>query len=57
MNRCPWCRGLDTEPLDDDDAVSLGFCRTHLAEFLGLSVNGLDRADHELALDEFWSHN
>lgn len=43
---CLWCHDENTgyEPFDDDDA-EVELCRGHLAEFLGTSIDGLDRMD------------
>jgi len=43
--RCPWCND------DDTDEYSEKFCRAHLAEYEGLSVDELDRRDAEEAKD------
>jgi len=45
---CPWCQDInsDVEPEDDDDAEML-LCRGHLAEYTGVSLNGLDRMEDE----------
>jgi hypothetical protein len=40
--KCPWCNGSDN---DDPDPSTL--CRTHEAEYEGLSVAELDRRDDE----------
>lgn len=49
---CPWClhQNSNFEPFDSDDADA-SLCRTHVAEYEGLSLNGLDRADDEMARD------
>ena len=44
--QCPWCQEVET---DDPDTDKL--CRTHLAEYEGLSVDELDRRDREEAYD------
>jgi hypothetical protein len=42
---CAWCRGLDDfEPFDLDDADQT-LCLTHVAEYAGTSVTGLERMD------------
>lgn len=46
MASCPWCGPVvDSEP----DPTTL--CRTHAAEYFGLTVAELDRADQEAAAD------
>lgn len=53
-HKCPWCKdGLESsfEPEDDDDA-RMSLCRGHAAEFMGLSLDGLDRMESELAYDQ-----
>lgn len=40
-DECPWC--LD----EHDDEYSEKLCRTHLAEYEGLSVSELDRIEDE----------
>lgn len=49
---CPWCKSdmSDFEPEDDDDAV-MTLCRGHAAEFMGLSLDGMDRMDSEMLAD------
>lgn len=50
-DKCPWCHGNDYfEPADADDAEMI-LCRSHLAEYLGESLAGLDRADAEQMAD------
>jgi hypothetical protein len=47
MTTCPWCR-------DDDEAGERDpelLCRTHLAEYEGLSVDQMDRRDTEQAAE------
>jgi hypothetical protein len=39
---CVWCAGSD-----DDSPATDALCRSHLAEFYGLSQDQLDRADTE----------
>ena len=53
-NDCAWCadENSEFEPMDSDDA-DMNLCRGHVAEFEGLSLDGLDRADSELWKDEF----
>lgn len=46
--RCPWCAGSYS---DDDDPETL--CRTHLAEYEGLSVAELDRMEAEQAAEYY----
>lgn len=41
---CGWCAGSDFEPLDSDDAAGM-LCRGHVAEYEGLSLDGLDRME------------
>lgn len=48
--KCPWCDGSDYEPGDDIEAARL-LCRPHLAEYDGLSLDGLDRMEREQAAD------
>lgn len=43
-NRCPWC-------LDSTSEAEEGLCRTHQAEYEGLSEAELDRRDREELLD------
>jgi hypothetical protein len=45
---CPWCASEDRD--DEDDVEYL--CRSHLAEYEGLSENELDRRDAEEAADQ-----
>jgi hypothetical protein len=45
---CPWCA---SENRDDEDDVEY-LCRSHLAEYEGLSENELDRRDAEEAADQ-----
>lgn len=42
--RCGWCRGVES---DDPEVL----CRTHQAEYEGLSEAELDRRDQEELLD------
>ncbi len=44
MTRCPWCAD---DPSDNVDPYTL--CRSHLAEFEGLSEAELDRMEAEQA--------
>lgn len=40
---CAWCNGNDDfEPFDSDDADQT-LCRIHVAEYEGVSLDGLDR--------------
>lgn len=52
--KCPWCLDPESEfePFDSDDADQI-LCRAHVAEYEGLSLDGLDRADSEMYADEF----
>lgn len=48
---CLWCgRGIDYEPFDSDDADQK-LCRGHVAEYEGLSLDGLDRMESEQVKD------
>lgn len=49
MTTCAWCRtpGTDYEPADPEREL----CRPHLAEYEGLSEDGLDRMEAEQARD------
>jgi hypothetical protein len=51
-DQCPWCEDADTnfEPFDMDDAEMV-LCRGHVAEWLGVSLDGLDRMDAAEAAD------
>lgn len=44
LNRCSWCRQLDTD-------YPTNPCRAHLAEYEGLSIAELDRMDTEQAAE------
>ena len=46
---CIWCQAPDSdqEPMNPEGQL----CRGHLAEYEGLSLDGLDRMDAELAAD------
>jgi hypothetical protein len=46
--RCPWCAG----DYDDETDPEL-LCRTHLAEYEGLSVAELDRMEAEQGYEEW----
>ncbi len=46
MKSCPWCAGTDDEYPDFDL-----MCRTHLAEYEGISLSELDRMESEQALE------
>lgn len=51
--KCAWCTdGLCSpfEPEDSDDA-DMHLCRGHVAEYEGLSLDGLDRMESEQAYD------
>jgi len=41
LNACPWCDGYDFEPHDPESAL----CRSHLAEYEGLSLGELERME------------
>jgi hypothetical protein len=43
---CAWCTGGNAEPDDEIDAQDK-LCRGHLAEYLGESLESLDRAEME----------
>jgi hypothetical protein len=49
---CPWCRAPEEEyePFDNIEAES-ELCRGHLAEYLGTSLDGLDRMESEMRKD------
>lgn len=47
---CLWCKGTDYEPSDSDDADQT-LCRGHVAEYEGVSLDGLDRMEAEQAYD------
>lgn len=49
MAKCAWCKapGTDYEPGDPEGEL----CRSHLAEYEGLSLDGLDRMEAEQAAD------
>lgn len=49
---CPWCldQTSEFEPFDSDDADAT-LCRAHVAEYEGLSLDGLDRMEAEQAKD------
>lgn len=49
-NRCAWCAGTDYEPFDSDDADAT-LCRGHVAEFEGVSLEGLDRWEDAIRAD------
>lgn len=52
-DKCAWCKdGLSSpfEPEDSDDA-DMHLCRGHVAEYEGLSLDGLDRMESEQAYD------
>lgn len=50
---CPWCldQTSEFEPFDSDDADAT-LCRAHVAEYEGLSLDGLDRMEAEQAYDQ-----
>lgn len=43
--KCPWCAD------DSADEYSNALCRFHVAEYEGLSLDGLDRMEAEQAAD------
>ena len=45
--QCAWCRNPNADDTDRPDLL----CRTHLAEYEGLSVAELDRMESEQACD------
>lgn len=49
MAKCVWCKtpGTDYEPGDPEGEL----CRSHLAEYEGLSLDGLDRMEAEQVAD------
>lgn len=49
---CPWCAddNSEFEPFDSDDADAT-LCRGHVAEFEGLSLEGLDRWEADIRAD------
>lgn len=48
---CIWCFGDEGwEPFDSDDADQ-NLCRTHVAEYEGVSVAELNRAEHAVHAD------
>lgn len=48
MRKCEWCNGSD-----NDEPNTNTLCRSHLAEYEGLSVYELDRMESEQA-SELW---
>jgi hypothetical protein len=44
MNTCKWCDDKDYEPSDDREAQRW-LCRWHFAEWLGMSLDGLDHME------------
>ena len=46
---CAWCLNPDLE--DDSDETARTFCRSHLAEFEGLSEDELDRMEDTQAFE------
>jgi hypothetical protein len=62
-DNCPWCEAAgmvarvtnwdmpDFEPEDEDDAL-MSLCRGHAAEYMGLSLDGLDHMESELYQDQ-----
>jgi hypothetical protein len=51
VTECPWC----ADPNAEDWADTL--CKAHEAEYLGLSVAGLEHMYAEQAKDEFWAYH
>jgi len=51
-NPCPWCAddNSEFEPFDSDDADAT-LCRGHVAEFEGMSLDGLDHMESEIRKD------
>ena len=49
MAKCIWCRTADSDVEPTDPAREL--CRSHLAEYEGLSLAELDRMEREQAYD------
>jgi hypothetical protein len=50
---CPWCKDgemSEFDPQDDDDAV-MWLCSGHIAEFMGMSIDGVKRMESELYAD------
>lgn len=49
---CPWCQDDNSgyEPADDIEAHSR-LCRTHEAEYNGLSVDGMERMESAIRAD------
>jgi hypothetical protein len=47
---CAWCADSDYQPFDSNDADAM-LCRGHVAEYEGLSLDGLDRMESEQAKD------
>jgi hypothetical protein len=50
---CPWCKDgemSEFDPSDDDEAV-MWLCSGHIAEFMGMSIDGVKRMDSELYQD------
>jgi hypothetical protein len=51
MIMCPWCKDGLASPYDPDEDDARRLCRSHLAEYEGLSLDGLDRMEAEQAYD------
>jgi pyruvate-formate lyase-activating enzyme len=45
---CPWCKNYDAATGDEDPR---DLCRSHLAEYEGLSEDELDRMEYEQAFE------
>jgi len=43
VKRCEWCRNFDAEDAENPEDL----CRTHQAEWEGLSLSELERRDRE----------
>jgi hypothetical protein len=52
MRKCPWCadESTDWEPLDSTEALAR-LCRPHVAEYEGVSLDGLDRMEADERAD------
>ena len=46
-NKCPWCK-----PVITDESWSDDFCPTHEAEYEGITVDQLERIDHDQYAEE-----
>lgn len=47
--KCVWCRHPEFDDMSDAEFAQA--CRTHQAEFEGLSLDGLDRQDAAMRAD------